>query len=88
MIFCGKSIFIVKTEDNEKYKFRLYGDGDPGYKSTARFICESALCLACNEDELPNGSNGGVLTSASGLGDILIKRLKNAGILFEGPERI
>jgi len=83
-----ESIFIVKTEDNEKYKFRLYGDGDPGYKSTARFICESALCLACNEDELPNGSNGGVLTSASGLGDILIKRLKNAGILFEGPEKI
>ena len=33
---------------------------------------------------LPGGSEyGGVLTSASGLGDVLIERLKNADIHFE-----
>ena len=35
-------------------------------------------------EDLPGGSEyGGVLTSASGLGNILIERLKNADIHFE-----
>ena len=83
-----ESIFIVKTEDNEKYRFRIFGEGDPGYKSTARFICESALCLCLNKEQLPNNIKGGVVTSAVGLGSVLIERLKKAGVLFEGPEKI
>ena len=45
-------------------------------------VCESALTIAlCND--LPGGENfGGVLTPASGLGQPLIERLKNAGIIF------
>lgn len=61
----------------------MYGSGDPGYKSTAKMVCESALALA-RSDDLPGGNEyGGVLTSAVGLGDVLVKRLENAGIEFK-----
>ena len=83
-----ESIFIGKNTNNEFYKLRIYGDGDPGYKTTAKFICESALCLVKSDGYLENTNKGGVLTTATGLGDHLIKRLKNADILFEGPEKI
>ena len=83
-----ESIFVVKTETGNKYKFRLFGDGDPGYKSTAKLICESALCIALNFDQITKNNSGGVLTTASGLGETLVNRLKNADILFEGPHKI
>ena len=61
----------------------MYGSGDPGYKSTAKLVCESALALA-RSSELPGGNEyGGVLTSAVGLGNVLIERLKKAEIEFK-----
>ena len=47
--------------------------------------CESALCLAVeNPDELPGGAGfGGLLTPSIGLGNVLIKRLKNIGVAFK-----
>ena len=82
-----KSIFVIVTEDNKKFISSMYGDGDPGYKSTARFACESALSLIFNKDDLPR-NEGGVLTSATGLGDALIKRLTDKGVKFEAPKEI
>ena len=77
-----KGVFISEAEDGEKQVSTIYGDGDPGYKSTSKMVCESALTIAlCND--LPGGENfGGFLTPASGLGQPLIERLKNAGIRF------
>ena len=83
-----ESIFIGKNKNNEKFKLRMFCYGDPGYKSTAKLICESALCLALNRDNLPNTNAGGVLTTSTGLGSTLIDRLKNADVLFEGPSKI
>ncbi len=83
-----ESIFIGKNKNNEKYKLRMFCKGDPGYKSTAKLICESALCLALNTENLPNTNAGGVLTTSTGLGSTLIDRLKNAEVLFEGPSKI
>ena len=83
-----ESIFIGKNKNNEKYKLRMFCKGDPGYKSTAKLICESALCLALNKENLPNTNAGGVLTTSTGLGSALIDRLKNADVLFEGPSKI
>ena len=83
-----ESIFIGKNKNNEKYKLRMFCKGDPGYKSTAKLICESALCLALNTENLPNTNAGGVLTTSTGLGSTLIDRLKNADVLFEGPSKI
>ena len=74
------------AEDGDVSIFKMHGKGDPGYKITSLLVTESALCLVENEQDLPGGSDyGGILTSASGLGGALISRLKNAGIVFEGP---
>ena len=83
-----ESIFIVKNENSEKFKFRVFGEGDPGYKSTAKFICESALSVCLEKNKFDKNVNGGVLTTASALGDVLIERLKKSGVLFEGPEKL
>ena len=74
------------AEDGDVSVFKMHGKGDPGYKITSLLVTESALCLVENEQDLPGGSDyGGILTSATGLGGALISRLKNAGIVFEGP---
>ncbi len=58
--------------------------GDPGNRATVKFVCESALCLAVDFDSLPGGATrGGVLTPATGLGDVLVERLKQAGMQLE-----
>ena len=78
-----RSTFVAFSEDGERKVCSMYGSGDPGYKSTAKLVCESALALAKSND-LPGGNEyGGVLTSAVGLGEVLIDRLKNAEIEFK-----
>ena len=79
-----KSRFLVETQDGFR-AFSMSSSGDPGYKMTSRMACESALCLAVeNPDELPGGAGfGGLLTPSIGLGNILIKRLKNIGVAFK-----
>ena len=78
--------YIVEAEDGQKSVFNMHAKGDPGYKVTSKLVSECALCLVKDIDSLPGGKEyGGVLTTASGLGDVLIKRLINAGISFEGP---
>tara|TARA_Y100001970_G_scaffold2221_1_gene2629 strand:+ start:2681 stop:3877 length:1197 start_codon:yes stop_codon:yes gene_type:complete len=79
-----KSRFLVETQDGFR-AFSMSSSGDPGYKMTSRMACESALCLAVeNPEELPGGAGfGGLLTPSVGLGNVLIKRLKNIGVAFE-----
>ena len=78
--------FIVQAEDGTKSVFNMNGRGDPGYKVTSKLVSECALCLIEDQDTLPGGGEyGGILTSASGLGESLIARLKRVGINFEGP---
>ena len=78
-----RATFVAYSEDNERKICSMYGSGDPGYKSTAKLVCESALSLARSED-LPGGNEyGGVLTSATGLGHVLIERLKKAEVEFK-----
>ena len=62
--------------------------GDPGNRATVKFLCEPALCLALNADRLPGGQQrGGVLTPATGLGDVLVERLRKAGMRLETLEQ-
>ena len=43
-------------------------------------ISESALAILLNHDELPDiAKEGGVLTPASALGDVLVRRLEASG---------
>ena len=58
-----------------------------GYKVTSKLVTEAALCLVEDADTLPGGTGyGGVLTSASGLGMALVKRLQKTGIEFDDPQ--
>ncbi len=79
-------LYTVEAEDGSISIFRMHGKGDPGYRVTSKFVCESALTLIHCEDDLPGGKDyGGLLTPASGLGQPLIERLTKVGIFFEGP---
>lgn len=58
--------------------------GDPGNRATVKFICESALSLALETDRLPGGhQRGGILTPATGIGEVLAERLRKAGMTLE-----
>jgi len=76
-----EALFVAKTTKNQEYVYRIFGKGDPGYKSTSMFLVESAISLLKNSDT----GEYGVLTPATGLGDVLIARLKDQGVIFEGP---
>jgi short subunit dehydrogenase-like uncharacterized protein len=70
--------------EEQKVQGLICDRGDPGNRATVKFLCESALSLALNEDELPGGpQRGGILTPATGLGDILAQRLRRAGMYLE-----
>ena len=80
------SFFTAELDNGEKKLFRVHGKGDPGYKVTSKFVCESALTLVKDREKLPGGNEyGGVLTPASGLGQPLIDRLSSNGVHFDGP---
>jgi short subunit dehydrogenase-like uncharacterized protein len=55
--------------------------GDPGYGETAIMVSEAALCLAHDEAALPE--RAGILTPVVALGDVLLARLRAAGIAFD-----
>jgi short subunit dehydrogenase-like uncharacterized protein len=72
------------ADDGRKAHGVIRYQGDPGNRATVKFLCESAMSLAVNTDELPGGQRrGGILTPATGLGDVLIERLRNAGMTIE-----
>jgi short subunit dehydrogenase-like uncharacterized protein len=74
------------ADDGRQARGRIHYDGDPGNRATTVFLCESALALACDADRLPGGqSRGGVLTPATGLGDVLVERLRRAGTAIDIP---
>ena len=70
--------------DGRKVRGLIRDQGDPGNRATVKFVCESALSLALQTDELPGGSaRGGILTPATGLGDVLAERLRCAGMTVD-----
>jgi short subunit dehydrogenase-like uncharacterized protein len=74
------------AEDGRQVRGLIRCDGDPGNRATTVFLCESALALALDADALPGGrARGGVLTPATGLGDLLVERLRRAGTVINIP---
>ena len=67
--------------DGNHISCTVTGDKDPGYSGTAIMLTESALSVILNNEEIPR--KFGVLTPASAIGKILIKRLKTKGIIFK-----
>ncbi len=72
------------AEDGRKVRGIIKDQGDPGNRATVKFLCEAALSLAVNTDELPGrATRGGLLTPATALGEVLAKRLRQAGMTIE-----
>jgi short subunit dehydrogenase-like uncharacterized protein len=72
------------TVDGRKVSGMLRFQGDPSNRATVCFLCESALSLALDKESLPGGhQRGGILTPATGLGDVLVERLRKAGLSIE-----
>lgn len=70
---------IGQASNGQQVQGLIQNQGDPGNRSTVKFLCESALCLASQAEQLPGKQRGGVLTPATGLGDVLANRLRQAG---------
>jgi short subunit dehydrogenase-like uncharacterized protein len=76
--------FVGTAADDRKVFGIVFDKGDPGNRATVKFLCESALSLALNADQLPGGpQRGGLLTPVTGLGDVLVSRLRKAGMRLE-----
>lgn len=80
------SITTVSTSDDGKYAVvtKYKGAGDPGYSHTGKVLAEAALSLllpAPNGTALPPlARTGGFLTPSTGLGMVLVERLRANGV--------
>jgi short subunit dehydrogenase-like uncharacterized protein len=71
--------FVAEDGDDKLLYIVADPHGDPGYKSTAKMLGESALCLAYD----PLDSPGGVQTPSVAMDGALLARLRNAGLIFQ-----
>lgn len=67
----------TRTTSGARYSCTMRAQGDPGYLATSVMFGQSALALALDADRLPPAS--GVLTPATGIGDVLADRLRGQG---------
>ncbi|GAB4380055.1 MAG: saccharopine dehydrogenase NADP-binding domain-containing protein [Elainellaceae cyanobacterium] len=75
---------VGMATDGRKIRGLIQDQGDPGNRVTVKFVCESALSLVLHTNELPGGqARGGILTPATGLGDVLAERLRRVGMTIE-----
>ncbi len=68
----------TRTTAGRELTATVAAKGDPGYAATSVMIGEAALALALDRDRLPD--RAGVLTPATGIGDVLVDRLRTAGM--------
>ncbi|MEO0605982.1 MAG: saccharopine dehydrogenase, partial [Myxococcota bacterium] len=64
---------MARASDGRTAIAEVRGKGDPGYGATSKMLGETALCLARDGDLHP--PSVGVVTPATALGDVLVKRL-------------
>lgn len=75
---------IGVAEDGRRVRGILRDKGDPANAVTVKCVCESALALILDADALPGGpQRGGILTPATAFGDVLERRLREAGMTIE-----
>jgi short subunit dehydrogenase-like uncharacterized protein len=71
----------TRTPSGAKWVCEVKAKGDPGYGATCVMLGESGLCLALDEEKLPE--RAGVLTPATAMGHALAERLRSAGQTLE-----
>ena len=72
-----KLIAYASGVEGKSCKAQFYFPTDPGYRDTARILVESGLCFVFDSEEVAPG--GGLLTSASCQGQVLLQRLVRTG---------
>jgi short subunit dehydrogenase-like uncharacterized protein len=75
----------ARTAAGRQYRAVAAGPGDPGYAATAVMLGQSALALAVDAGRLPD--RAGSLTPATGIGDVLVDRLRAAGHTYDAAPR-
>jgi short subunit dehydrogenase-like uncharacterized protein len=79
-----KTRLIGEAIDGRKARAEVSCQGDAGNRATVLMLCESALALALDRERLPKG--GGLLTPSTAMGNVLVERLRKAGMtLTVGP---
>ena len=78
---------VGSGEDGRKAYGLVKDEGDPGNVVTVKCLCESALALAVDGPKLPGGpTRGGILTPATGLGQVLVERLRARGMTLQASD--
>lgn len=72
-------VFVGQWDDGETLTVRVTGAGDPNTEATSRLAFEAAVCLAEDEDRVAAG--GGSWTPASSMGELLLSRIVEDGVL-------
>jgi short subunit dehydrogenase-like uncharacterized protein len=74
---------LTTTSTGATYRATVAAQGDPGYAATSVMLGQSALALAFGDRDPGSGSGlpdrAGVLTPATGIGHVLVDRLRAAG---------
>jgi short subunit dehydrogenase-like uncharacterized protein len=75
---------VGRTASGQTQRGVIADKGDPGNRGTTKMVCEAALALVQDAARLPGGKAlGGILTAATGLGNVLAQRLHAAGMRIE-----
>lgn len=73
---------LVGTAGDGRKALGIVSDtGDPGNRATVKMLCEAGLALLHDREALPDRC--GVLTPATAFGEVLLKRLRAAGMTWE-----
>lgn len=72
---------VTVSSTGARYVEDVAAQGDPGYTATAVMIGETAMAQVLDGDRLPD--RAGVLTPAVAFEDVLLQRLRSAGMTFE-----
>ncbi len=74
----------TRTEAGRRYAATVAAQGDPGYAATSVMLGEAGLALAVDGERC--SPEGGILTPAVAMGDVLVERLRRRGFTLEVRE--
>jgi len=71
----------TRTVDGRRLTATVAAQGDPGYAATSVMLGEAGLALAVDGERC--SAEGGILTPAVAMGDVLVERLRGQGFTLE-----
>ncbi|MCR8671940.1 enoyl-ACP reductase, partial [Agrococcus sp. HG114] len=78
-----RMVTTAATERGDRLEAAFAATGDPGYAATSVMLGEAALALAVDGERCAR--EGGVLTPAVAMGDVLVERLRARGCTIGAP---